>query len=241
MNVSMGVRWSSNGWTDTGPRRKVNQDALLERPDLHVWVVADGMGGHEAGEVASRRVIDYINGAAVTAHLGQSANAMTAALRNCNTELREYAEQISSRTVGSTVVAMIARGDRWAMLWAGDSRIYRLRAGVLQQITQDHSHVAALVAHGHLTEEEAAHHPQSNIITRAVGANDTLEVDRLTGEALPGDRYVLCSDGLTAVLSDADIAECVRADFDAPGKALADLAVQKQTPDNVTALVVRVD
>jgi protein phosphatase/serine/threonine-protein phosphatase Stp1 len=226
--------------TDVGPRHH-NEDAYVDRPDLGLWAVADGAGGHAAGEVASGMLRDAL--AAIPPGLGPGRLLSEVRLRvgQVNAALRAEAERRGPGTmIASTVVVLVARDEHFAVLWAGDSRAYLLRGGVLRQITHDHSMVQEMVDAGALAAEEAEHHPRANIITRAVGAADEgLELDKVAGDVLPGDRFLLCSDGLSKTLPEAEIAALLGApDGAAPSDTLIAAALARRAGDNVTVVVV---
>jgi protein phosphatase/serine/threonine-protein phosphatase Stp1 len=141
--------------------------------------------------------------------------------------------------IASTIVILLIRGGHFACLWAGDSRAYLLRGGVLQQVTRDHSLVQELVDAGAITAEQAEHHPQANVITRAVGSFDELELDKVSGRLEPGDRFLLCSDGLCKTLDEAALTDILDGDGAAgPGVELIAAALERDVRDNVTAVVV---
>ncbi len=231
-------RFDSAGATHVGLVRKLNEDAWLARPDLGLWVVADGMGGHAAGDVASRMIVSALDS------IGQARGAagliadVKARLQGAHDRLR--AQTGGDRVMGSTVVALIIAGDRFVCLWAGDSRLYLLRGGTLTQVTHDHSHVQDLVDAGLLRAEDADHHPQANVITRAVGAAETLELEERSSRLEPGDVLLLCSDGLSRTVPEGEIRDALaNGPADATAPALIDLALQHGTRDNVSAVVVR--
>ena len=235
------TRFRSFAATDAGPRRNHNEDTYVDRPDLGLWAVADGAGGHQAGEVAS----GMIRSALEAIPPGLDGSRLLAEVRGrllgVHAALREEAERRGpGALIASTVAVMLARGDHFAVLWAGDSRIYLLRNGVLSQITRDHSLVQEMVDAGALSAAEAERHPHANIITRAVGAGeDGLVLDKLTGTGLPGDRYLLCSDGLSKTLPEAEITALLGApDNETPAQRLLAAALAREATDNVTALVV---
>lgn len=227
--------------TDTGTVRKHNEDNLLDRPDLGLWAVADGAGGHDCGEVASSLIVSTLqqfSGAI-------SAPALLAQLRgrmaDVHLQLRcMAAARGPDALIASTFVGLIALDGHFACLWAGDSRAYLLRHGTLAQLTRDHSLVQELVDAGHLARADAEHHPHANVITRAVGADaDTLELDKVIGQIEPGDRFLLCSDGLTKTLSDAEITAVLTGNGAAsPADRLIAAALAQEADDNVTAVVV---
>ena len=185
--------------THCGVVRSHNEDGYVNRPDLGLWAVADGAGGHQAGEVASAHVVAALQGVPPGLTAGEILIEVRQRLNQAHTDLRVEGEARGpGGVVATTVVVVMARDDHYACLWAGDSRAYLLRDGVLAQVTRDHSLVQSLVASGAISAEDAADHPHANVITRAVGADlDVFELERLHGQAgWRGDRLMLCSDGL---------------------------------------------
>ena len=180
-----------------GLKRKVNEDAVLALPELNIWVVSDGMGGHAAGDYASRLIADMAAGIPLDLAPGYRLQALRDTLHEAHRLIRAEAASQGIDVIGATVVALLLAEGHFAALWAGDSRLYRLRDGEIEMLTTDHSVVAALVEAGHMSWDEAEHHPQSNAITRAVGVGDELELEKIKGDILPGDRFLICSDGLT--------------------------------------------
>jgi len=234
--------------TDVGKVRKANEDAILEHGNAGLWVVADGMGGHGFGDVASTLVIDYLsefNGSSGS-NVDEAVAQLRSRLVKANDALRNEATRRGKRVIGSTVVMLLIPVDKGdgeaAIIWAGDSRAYRLRDGSLSLLSRDHSYVEELVAIGTLTPEQAIGHPQGHIITRAVGANDFLESDVRKLDLLPGDRFLLCSDGLTRDLDDAVIAEVLEIpDLQTTVDTLVDNALYRGGGDNISVVVVDVD
>lgn len=219
--------------------REVNEDAFLARDDIGLWVVADGMGGHSAGDVASRMVVDALRATGAPGRLSEFVDAVEDRLARVNAELRRIAGERSAQTVGTTVVALLARRRHAVCLWAGDSRLYRYRAGVIEQLSSDHALVKEMVERGELTESQAAHHPQGNLVTRAVGAAERLALDVDLFDLAAGDIYVLCSDGLDKELSPEEIAEVLgREDPEPPSSVLVDIALSRGSRDNVTVVTV---
>jgi protein phosphatase/serine/threonine-protein phosphatase Stp1 len=230
-------RLISHAATHPGAVRPRNEDALLDRPDAGLWVVADGAGGHGAGDVASAAIVAALE----TIAPGLSAAELLAQVRlklaDVHQELQEEAARRGpGRILASTVVVMLARGEHFAMLWAGDSRGYLMRNGQLSRVTRDHSLVQELVDQGTLREEEAESHPQANVITRAVGAHGELELDKVSGRIAEGDRYLLCTDGLFKTMSEAEIAAMIANGSDAA--AIVTEAVGRGARDNVSAIAV---
>src|SRR5690242_13471525 len=193
--------------THPGMKRKHNEDAYVDRPDLGVWAVADGAGGHSAGEVASGMLAEALEAIPSGLSASELLAEVRLAIERTHLALREEAARRGPDVVvASTVVVMLARGDHFACLWAGDSRAYLLRGGVFRQITRDHSLVQELVEAGAIRPDEALNHPRSNVITRAVGAEiDDFILDKVSDRLVPGDRFLLCSDGLCKSLTDAEL------------------------------------
>ena len=241
MSQSRSLVWTSNGCTDVGTVRELNEDAFLDRPDLGLWVVADGMGGHFAGDVASQMIVSALAELDVPTSLSEFVETVERRLVEINTELREYAAREETHTIGSTVASLLAHRRHGVCLWAGDSRVYRCRDGVLGQITQDHALVEELVERGVLTRDQAVDHPHGNLVTRAVGAADRLFIDMEILELRDGDEFVLCSDGLEKEIDDEEIAAVLaRADNEQASRALVDRALEQGARDNVTVVTVRI-
>jgi protein phosphatase len=231
-------RWTSAARTDTGCVRQINEDALLDAPERGLWVVADGMGGHAVGDLASRMVIESLS--AMNAH-SAIADAR-AQLLDVNARLRAEAARRQVSRIGSTVVLLAARDGACGYLWAGDSRIYLLRRGRLVQLTRDHSHVEELKARGQLTAEEALNHPAQHLITRAVGALDTLDLDEDSVDLRDGDTFLLCSDGLSNEVSEAEIAsELAEDDCELAAQRLLEIALSRGGRDNISVVVARAE
>lgn len=235
-----GPRWSSAALTDVGKVRTVNEDACAARPEAGLWVVADGMGGHDAGDLASATIIEYLGEIGKHDSLGDLVDAVEDSLLDVNRSLLAEASMRGKQaTIGSTVVVLLAHHHHAACLWAGDSRIYRLREGRLQLVTQDHSQVMEMVEQGLLLREDAEAHPAANVVTRAIGAADELYLDVEVEELQSGDRYLLCSDGLTKEMTDTEIAEYLRhGSCQQACDSLVGLALERGSRDNVSVVVV---
>lgn len=242
MSKARRFHWSSADRTHVGMVRKVNEDACISLPDLGLWAVADGMGGHEAGEVASGMIVKALSEVANDLGWEDLIKAAKNQLHQVNEQLREESNQrYQQRTIGSTVAVMLARDDQCACLWAGDSRIYRLRKGQLEQLTRDHSHVQELVDQGLIDPEQAHDHPLGNVITRAVGSAEALEIDVRVLPLQTGDVFLLCSDGLNKVVSDTEISRLLNAaDLQEVVESLVQLALVRGASDNVTVVVIGV-
>lgn len=237
-----GIRWSCTGRSDRGARRKINEDSILLRTHAGIWLAADGMGGHEAGDVASRMVADAVARVRSDGKLSQLVERVDDALANVNLALREHAQRaFGGRTMGSTVVSLVANDRLGVCLWAGDSRLYRVRAGRIEQLSRDHSEVQELVDRGLLTPEDAIHHPNSNVITRAVGGVPDLFLDATLFAIRRGDVFLLCSDGLYNELSAEEIRAQIDGDLDASGDRLIAATLARGARDNVSLVLVRAE
>ena len=227
--------------TDPGPKRRYNEDRLLNRPDIGLWAVADGAGGHQAGDVASTMVIDALDNLPPVTSAAEMLGAIRYVVGQTDTALRQEATRQGNNTViATTLVCLVIRNGYFACLWAGDSRVYLYRNAVLQQITHDHSLVQELVDAGQIEPENAETHPHANIITRAIGAGeDALRLDKVIGHLHPGDSFLLCSDGITKTLNTAEIQATlsVLPEID-PASMLVNAALAHNATDNVTAVVV---
>jgi serine/threonine-protein phosphatase Stp1 len=228
--------------TNVGLRRKVNEDSILVRTERGLWAVADGMGGHEAGDVASGMVAEALQRLPVVYGLEQLVEAAIEELRRVNRELIELARTGGhERTIGTTVVALAIADGHFHCFWAGDSRAYRVRDGLIRRISRDHSLVQDLVDAGMLAADEAERHVNANVITRAVGVAEDLDVDSSTGDALPGDLFLLASDGLTRLVDDQEIlAQLATSTPDEAADTLIDMVLARGAPDNVSLIITRV-
>ncbi len=229
--------WS---FTHAGAKRAANEDALVDRPKIGLWAVADGAGGHSAGALASGILAECLQG--MPDGLSHDAAVMEVR-RRVDAAHQEMGSEATRRgqgiIVASTLVVLVVRERQYTCLWAGDSRAYLLRGGQFRQLTRDHSLVQSLVDAGAITAEEAAHHPRGNVITRAVGADDAgFALDAISGEVDPGDRLLLCSDGLNKSLTDLEIAAQLAGA--GPAEALIKAALEKHATDNVTAVAVEI-
>jgi protein phosphatase len=242
VTFSTDFRWTSAARTDVGCVRQINEDALLDTPEHGLWAVADGMGGHAVGDLASRMVIECLAKVPATNGLASVIADARARLLDVNEKLRVEAARRQVSRIGSTVVLLIARDGACGYMWAGDSRVYLFRQGRLMQLTRDHSHVEELKARGQLTAEEALHHPAQHLITRAVGALDVLELDENTITLNDGDMFLLCSDGLSNEVSEAEMAsELAPGDCEMAAQRLLEIALARGGRDNISVVVARAE
>lgn len=234
------LRWDSSAVTDQGKRRKHNEDAVLARPDIGLWAVADGMGGHAAGDVASNLVVKTLELARHSDSLADAAEDAGRLLLQANNRIREHADkQLQGSTMGATVAVLLCGQGYGACLWAGDSRLYRLRDDEFVLLSRDHSEVQRLVDQGLIDPSEADHHPNANIITRAVGGSPELCFDTTLFDVRDGDRYLLCSDGLYNELDGPTIAGQITAGSASQAtEALLRKVLNTEARDNVSIVVV---
>lgn len=234
------LQWDSAGLTDTGKRRAHNEDAILVRADARLWVVADGMGGHAAGDVASRMLTETLAKLDTGGSFTELVDRVDDALIQINRDIRGHAdEHFGGKTMGCTVVAMLSADHVGVCMWAGDSRLYRLREGVLTQVSRDHDPLEELVERGVLTPEEADDHPDSSVITRAVGGQPDLCLDCILFDIQPEDVYLLCSDGLYREVEREEMREILLAAEPVHERVqvLLGLALERGARDNVSIIV----
>jgi protein phosphatase len=240
------LRWKWAAATDVGRVRAKNEDCYLADGEAGVFAVADGMGGHAAGEVASQlavRVTDErLLGCSVEADEAEKAECLRSALLEANRAIREESRAHPARAgMGTTATTLVVEANgNYAIGHVGDSRAYRLRDGLLERLTEDHTYVQQLVNRGRLTDEQARLHPRSSLLTRALGTDDHVDVDLYRGSLCPGDRLLLCSDGLTGMLSDHQLAELMGSvpDPDVLVDRLIRVANEAGGSDNITVVVV---
>ena len=234
------MNFRSAAASHVGMVRKLNEDSYARRDDLGLWAVADGMGGHQAGDEASRQVTSALEEVTVGGSMADLLHSTRSALNEANARLMGLADRFEvNRVPGSTVATLLIHDNEAAAVWVGDSRIYRLRDGMLEQITRDHSHVQELLDQRLISAQEAESHPMSNVITRAVGIEEPLDIDVLHFDAAPGDRFLVCSDGLSKLLSSDEIQGMMQTDsLDECVQSLLHTALVRGAPDNVTVITV---
>lgn len=235
------TRWTSCAVTHTGYSRKHNEDSILDHREQGLWVVADGMGGHWGGDLASQTIVDSMVDFNRQQDLSDNVADLELRLKDANrTCMRKGAKAGKKRVMGSTAAVLFAHDPFCFFIWVGDSRVYRRRGGKTEQMTHDHSLVQEMVDQGKITQDEAEKHPSGNVITRAVGVGHQLQIDLEFAASEPGDTYLLCSDGLYRHVSDAEIGEHLRLPNinDAISKLLS-LALQRGGSDNISIIVAR--
>ncbi|HEU0221761.1 MAG TPA: protein phosphatase 2C domain-containing protein [Paracoccaceae bacterium] len=227
--------------THVGKVRRHNEDSILALPDIGVFIVADGMGGHTGGDFASQTVIEALAAIQPDKSGGDLMRAVRAGILGAHATIAAEAEARGGTTIGSTVICLLVSDAHFACLWVGDSRLYLCRDGHVEQLSQDHSLVGELVRSGRLTAAEAERHPQANVITRAVGVGEALEIDKIRGATRPGDRFLLCSDGVSRYLSTDDLATLlVSRSIENVADALIERALDAGGEDNASVIVVEI-
>lgn len=233
----------SAGLSDVGLKRKVNEDAILVDDSLGLWAVADGMGGHENGAYASAKTIKCLSEQVFAASIDEAKSLLAERIYSANKQVFEVKGSDDARgKMGTTLVSLIIRDQDFAVLWVGDSRAYIYRRGGLFQLSTDHTHVQDLIDEGMLRPEEAADHPMSHVLSRALGVEETVQVDFVQDVIERGDVFVLCSDGLTGPVSEERIRQIV--DQNPIGNAaslLIEAAYENGAPDNVSVVLVAVE
>lgn len=230
-------KFQGAGLTHAGLVRERNEDSILTDPSGTLWAVADGMGGYGHGDVASDIVIDRLT---MVPDDALAAPALRAQLAEANRAIIARTQEPGMNQMGSTVVAAMIQNSVATIVWAGDCRAYLLRQGHLRLLTRDHTVVQDMVDQGLLQDGDREHHPESHIVTRAIGFEPDVELDSATVPLVPGDRIMLCSDGLTACLGDLEIARHMRR-HEVPEDlctALVSAALDKGAPDNVSVVSV---
>jgi PPM family protein phosphatase len=245
--------------SDVGRKRKGNEDSLFVNPEQHLFVVADGMGGHAAGEVASKVAVESINEFVcltggdeeitwpfgLDENISYDGNRLKTAIRYANRKVLEATKEKSEyEGMATTVAAVLVDGDTGNIGHVGDSRVYLVREGQISQLTSDHSWVNEQIQSGVISSDQARTHPLRNVVTRALGGKPDLQVDMQQHKAMAGDILLLCSDGLTTMIADDEIVRLVReaeGDVDKAAQSLVNSANAKGGEDNITVLLIRFD
>lgn len=234
------MSWNSSTLSHVGNVRKLNEDSCLDRAEIGLWVVADGMGGHAAGDLASQLIVNTLAKLPAPDSLTGFVNSVEDGLLAANRRLVTMAGE-TKQTIGSTVVVLLVHGAHGVYMWAGDSRLYRLRNGKLTQLTTDHSQVESMIQQGIISRAEAGGHPAGNMVTRAVGASENLFVDVDMTRLEAGDRYLLCSDGLDKHVADREIEKILgQGSPEDVAQKLIDVTLSRGAVDNVTVSVIEI-
>jgi len=233
-------RFETGAVTDKGCVRQQNEDSYLTKPESGVWVVADGMGGHEAGDFASGRIVEVVGSIGLPASAPDLQARFHDRVIQAHGDIQKRSAEMDGATIGATLVAVLAYEENFACVWSGDSRIYLMREGELRQVTVDHTEAQELLAAGSITAQEAATWPRKNVITRAIGVGKAPRMEEIYGTLRPGDAFLLCSDGLTGHVADDEIASAMRSENAQDiAQGLVDLTLERGATDNVTVVVVR--
>ncbi len=241
ITVRRPITWKSAQDTNIGTVREVNEDAILSLPKRQFWAVADGMGGYEAGSVASQMIVTSLESLTMDGGLDELVIRIEDRLLDVNQRILEFADiMLDGRTLGSTVVTLSIKGRVGVCLWAGDSRLYRFRNRQLQQLSRDHSQIQEQILQGYITAENAVDSTDANVITRAVGADPELYIDINVFGTQLGDIFLLCSDGLYNMLSDAEIAASLtESGIDEAVESLIQKALERGADDNISVILVK--
>lgn len=230
--------WVSVAETNVGTVRKVNEDHFLQAPDALIWCVADGMGGHSRGDIASQMITQQIHNLIEQSQSNPSIEQIVSCIKSVNHHLVSLS-QGSSKIIGSTVAVLLIENNKAHCIWAGDSRIYRVRDRQIQRMTRDHSQVEDMIDDGLITPEKAESHPNANIITRAVGACEHLDLEVRSYDLEQTDTFILCSDGLNKVISDLELEQFVLGThLSSVANTLVEKALTRNATDNITVLAV---
>jgi len=240
ITVRRPICWKSAQDTHVGMVREINEDSILSLPEAQLWAVADGMGGYEAGNIASDMIVQSLCPMIKKSSLNEIVDCVEDSLIDVNHRILEYADiMLDGRTLGSTIVTLLIHGHAGVCLWAGDSRLYRYRKNQLVQLSRDHSHVEDLVSQGIISPEEAESHPDSNVITRAIGAAAELHLDINAFTAQAGDTFLLCSDGLYNMVSKEEMCNTVASlEITKAVDVLIQKALDNGAKDNVSVILV---
>lgn len=238
MAMPENFEWRSCGLTTVGAVRKHNEDAYLALPDHQLWLVADGMGGHNRGDLASSSIVEAFDDFEPRRTLTQSIDDIEDRILKVNKVLRSTAGSDPRDISGSTIALMHGHQQNAFFFWAGDSRIYLYRNRRLKMLSHDHSFVQEAVDKGTIKVEDAADHPSGNIITRAVGVHDELYMDIDYCQVKPGDKFLLCSDGLLKATKTHEISSAMEQIPFKAAERMIDICLSRNVSDNVTVIVI---
>lgn len=226
--------------SDTGCVRELNEDRYFVNQDNGVWLVADGMGGHDAGEIASASIVEHAESIGSPISARDLLARFQDRISKANSEIRSIAAQRNGGTIGSTLASLLTYDRHYACVWSGDSRVYLVRRGEISQLSKDHTEVQELFDRGLINEEEAENWPRKNVITRAIGVTEEPQLDLEQGTIESGDTFIICSDGLTAHVEDFEVLEAINGRHPKVGcDILMDMTLMRGGTDNVTIVVVK--
>jgi len=235
-----GSSFETGAVSHAGRVRSHNEDNLVVRPEYGLWAVADGMGGHQNGAMASATVAASLSAVGQAASAAELLDRLERSVVEANAELRRKIREHDGATMGATLAVLLAHGRHFACVWCGDSRVYLIRGGQITQVTRDHTEAQDMIERGLLSVEEARTWPRRHVITRAIGVHDRPELDIDHGDLEGDDVFVLCSDGLTDHVRDEEILRAaVSSGAQAACDALLALTLERGATDNVTVIVVR--
>lgn len=226
--------------THVGLIRSQNEDSHFSGRAAGVWLVADGMGGHANGKMASEALVAAVEAVRPPDGIDVACDVVASAIHSANSAIFGHAREAGAQ-MGATVVALVVRGEDFAVLWAGDSRAYLYRDGQLIQLTRDHTQVQEMIDRGLLAPEDAEDHPMKHVLSRAVGVQETMEIDAIRDTLVTRDIFLLCSDGLHGVVSEAEIARMLGEHGVAAAELLIDASLAGGGPDNVTVTLVGIN
>lgn len=233
------MHWSSAADTHVGNFRHRNEDAVFSSSTNGIWLVADGMGGHNAGEYASEAITQSLSEVTLSDNLADCVDAIEDRLLEVNDHLREHARSfVDGGTVGSTVVVVVARGNVGVVMWAGDSRLYRMRNDSIELLTRDHNPIGELYEKGVISETEMLN-TDTNVVTRAVGGHRELHLDVVVFDVLAGDTFLLCSDGLYREIEPAGLTGALALPVDEAVSRLMSQCLSGAARDNVSLVITR--
>ncbi|GAB1269904.1 protein phosphatase 2C domain-containing protein [Aurantivibrio infirmus] len=226
--------------THTGTIRKKNEDALVAMPKAGLWAVADGMGGHEAGDYASQCIIGHLYQAGLAFNGMNLVNKVPDILKAANLEIFNYARQRDEESiVGSTVTLLIMEGDKYHCFWSGDSRCYLLRENIIKPLTQDHTEAYELFEQGRISADQIETCPESNVLTQAIGIDEIPYIDYTQDYIYEDDRFLLCTDGITKVFSDQKIQMFLQEkNIDKINQGFLNEALEAGAPDNLSSIII---
>ncbi len=234
------MRIDSFGGTHQGRVRPINEDRFLSRPDHGVFIVADGMGGHSHGDIASSAIVQTVDEGLSNVPHGQKVRDLSDSLLRANATIGDISRANGDIVIGSTIAGLAVTDAKFSVLWSGDSRVYLLRGGGIRQLTTDHNEAEMLLRQGSITKEQAREWPRRNVIVHAIGVNEEPHIEITEGAVRPGDIFVLCSDGLTNHLGDAEILKIASQHAAQPACVeLIRLALARGGTDNITVVIAR--